>query len=97
MAFAVPRADGQVLLFDQATAAMAHGEVKAAARENKVLPEGIGLDASGLPTSSPQAILDGGALLPFGGHKGSSIAMMIDILGGALTGSNFSHQVNSSA
>ncbi|TGR94968.1 Ldh family oxidoreductase, partial [Mesorhizobium sp. M2E.F.Ca.ET.209.01.1.1] len=45
MAFAVPRADGQVLLFDQATAAMAHGEVRIAARESKILPEGIGLDA----------------------------------------------------
>ncbi|TIL83479.1 MAG: Ldh family oxidoreductase [Mesorhizobium sp.] len=97
MAFAVPRLDGQVLLFDQATAAMAHGEVAVAARENKLLPEGIGLDASGLSTRSPQAILDGGALLPFGGHKGSSIAMMIDILAGALSGSNFSHQVDWSA
>ncbi|WP_246694278.1 Ldh family oxidoreductase [Mesorhizobium sp. M2E.F.Ca.ET.209.01.1.1] len=97
MAFAVPRMDGQVLLFDQATAAMAHGEVAVAARENKLLPEGIGLDAAGLPTRSPKAILEGGALLPFGGHKGSSIAMMIDILAGALTGSNFSHQVDWSA
>src|SRR5690606_13907523 len=36
----------------------------------------------------------GGALLPFGGHKGSQIAMMIDLMAGALTGSNFSHQVD---
>lgn len=97
MAFAAPRIDGQVLLFDQATAAMAHGEVAVAARENKLLPEGIGLDAKGLPTRSPKEILEGGALLPFGGHKGSSIAMMIDILAGALSGSNFSHQVDWSA
>ncbi|WP_353476132.1 Ldh family oxidoreductase (plasmid) [Salipiger sp. H15] len=94
MAFAVPRADGSVLMFDQATAAMANGEVRIAAKEGRQLPEGVGLDAQGQPTRDPLKVLDGGALLPFGGHKGSQIAMMIDLLAGALTGSNFSHQVD---
>ena len=34
-------------------------------------------------------MLDGGTLLPFGGHKGSTIALMIEILAGALTGGCF--------
>jgi len=54
-----------------------------------MLPEGVGLDADGRPTTDPRAVLDGGSILPFGGHKGSSIAFMIEILAGALTGGPF--------
>lgn len=94
MAFGSPRADGPALIFDQASATMANGEVRIAEREGRLLPEGTGLDAAGSPTREPGAVLRGGALLPFGGHKGSAIAMMIDILAGALTGSNFSFEVD---
>lgn len=97
MGFGVPRAGGRAVVFDQSTATMAHGEVRIAEREGRLLPEGTGVDAEGRPTRDPTAVLNGGALLPFGGHKGSSIAMMIDILAGALTGSNYSYQVDWSA
>lgn len=53
------------------------------------MPEGVGLDADGRPTTDPQAVLCDGSILPFGGHKGSSIAFMIEILAGALTGGPF--------
>ncbi len=43
------------------------------------------------------AVLNGGALLAFGGHKGASIAMMIEIMAAALTGGLFSHEVDWSA
>lgn len=94
MAFGVPRASGEALIFDQSSSTMANGEVRIAARKGHQLPPGTGVDAAGNPTGDPAAILDGGALLPFGGHKGSSLAMMIDLLAGALTGSNFSHEVD---
>jgi delta1-piperideine-2-carboxylate reductase len=94
MTFGVPRAGKDALIFDQSTATMANGEVRVAAREGRMLLEGTGLDAQGNPTGDPAAILDGGALLPFGGHKGSSIAIMIDLLAGAPTGTNFSHEVD---
>jgi delta1-piperideine-2-carboxylate reductase len=68
---------------------MAQGEILLAAQNGEVLPEGVGLDGDGQPTTDPNAVLDGGSLLPFGGHKGSSIAFMIEILAGALTGSPF--------
>ena len=94
MAFAVPRENCDPLVFDQASSVMAHGEIRTAAQSGHVLPAGVGVDRSGEPTTNPQAIVDGGALLPFGGHKGSSIAMMIEVLSAALTGGNFSFEVD---
>ncbi len=94
MAFAAPRATGHPLVFDQAASTMAHGDVRIAAREGRDLPDGVGLDRDGDPTRDPNAILDGGALLPFGGHKGACIAMMIEVLSAALTGGSFSFEVD---
>jgi delta1-piperideine-2-carboxylate reductase len=76
---------------------MAQGEVLLAAQHGRTLPDGVGVDASGRPTTDPQAVLDGGALLPFGGHKGSSIALMIELLAAAVTGSEFGFEDGSSA
>ncbi|QXH44979.1 Ldh family oxidoreductase [Pseudomonas xanthosomatis] len=90
IAFAAPCAGHAPIVFDMATSAMAHGDVQIAARAGQRLPEGMGVDAQGLPTTDPQAILQGGALLPFGGHKGSALSMMVELLAAALTGGNFS-------
>ena len=92
MAFAWPRRDQPPMVFDQASAAMAKGEVMIAARDGHELPPGVGLDSSGEPTVDPQAILDGGTMLPFGGYKGSAIAMMIELLAGSLIGQAFSFE-----
>jgi delta1-piperideine-2-carboxylate reductase len=89
MAFACPRAGGSPLVFDQASAVMAHGEILLAAQHGRTLPEGVAVDAAGQTTTDPRAVLDGGALLPFGGHKGSSIALMIELLAAAVTGGEF--------
>src|SRR5436305_4067871 len=86
MGFACPRPGRLPLVWDQASSVMAQGEILLAAQRGDMLPEGVGLDADGLPTTDPRAVLDGGSILPFGGHKGSSIAFMIEILAGALTG-----------
>ncbi|MHC8308709.1 Ldh family oxidoreductase [Pseudomonas sp. GT1P32] len=94
IAFAAPRAGGDPIVFDLATSAMAHGDVQIAAREGQLLPEGVGVDRLGQPTRAPEAILAGGALLPFGGHKGSALSMMVELLAAALTGGNFSFEFN---
>ncbi|NML60870.1 Ldh family oxidoreductase [Massilia sp. RP-1-19] len=94
IAFAAPRAGADPLVFDLATSAMAHGDVQIAAREGQSLPEGVGVDRAGKPTRTPAAVLDGGALCPFGGHKGSALSMMVEILAAALTGGNFSFEFN---
>ena len=90
IAFAAPRQGHDPLVFDLATSAIANGDVQIAAREGKMLPEGYGVDRDGQPTCDPKAILDGGALLPFGGYKGSALSMMVELLAAALTGGNFS-------
>jgi len=80
------------MVFDQASASMARGEVMIAARDGHAVPLGTGVDADGNPTTEPQKIIEGGALLPFGGHKGSTIAMMIELLVAGLTGMDFSYE-----
>ena len=92
IAFAAPRAGGDPIVFDLATSAMAHGDVQIAAREGRRLPPGMGVDRDGQPSCDPRSILDGGALLPFGGHKGSALSMMVELLAAALTGGNFSFE-----
>jgi delta1-piperideine-2-carboxylate reductase len=94
IAFAAPREGAEPLVFDLATSAMAHGDVQIAAREGQALPEGTGVDRDGSPTRSAAAVLDGGALQTFGGHKGSALSMMVEILAAALTGGNFSFEVD---
>ena len=56
-----------------------------AARDGRRVVEGVGIDAGGRPTTDPAEILKG-AQLPFGGHKGSAIALMVDLLAGPLIG-----------
>jgi delta1-piperideine-2-carboxylate reductase len=94
LGFAVPRAGRDPLVFDQASSAMANGDVQIARREGRQLPPGTGIDSEGNPTTDPNAVLEGGALLPFGGHKGSSIAMMMEIMGAALAGSDYSFEID---
>lgn len=94
IAFAAPVAGRAPFVFDMATSAWSHGDIQIARREGRALPPGVGVDAAGEPTTDPGAVLDGGALLPFGGHKGSALSMMIELLGAALTGGRFSTEVD---
>lgn len=89
MAFACPRSDGPPLVWDQASSLRAQGEVLKARVEGRPVAEGVGLDAEGNPTTDPARILDGGSLLPFGGHKGAGIAFMVEVLAAAMTGGRF--------
>ncbi len=91
IAFGWPRKDGPPMVFDQASSVMARGEVMVAAREGHALPEGVGVDSVGKPTTDPNEVLKG-AMLAFGGYKGSSIAMMVELLAGGLIGESFSFE-----
>lgn len=97
MAFACPRRHGPPMVWDQASSMMAHGEVMLAAGRGEPLPEGAGFDTGGQPTRDAAAVLAGGALGPFGRHKGSAIALMVEILGGALTGGDLGFEDRSGA
>lgn len=89
MAFACPRAGGPPVVWDQASSVMSAMRLAAAARRGEAVPPGVGIDGYGRPTTDPGQILDGGALLPFGGHKGSMIALTVEIMAAALTGGRF--------
>lgn len=94
LGFAAPRLNSDPLVFDQATSSISNGDVQIAAREGHQLPAGFGVDRDGQPTTDPNAVLEGGTLLPFGGYKGSSISMMIELMAAALAGGKFSFEVD---
>lgn len=85
LAFAWPRTGRLPFVFDFATSAIARGDIELHARQGKPIPLGWGLDADGAPTTDAQAAL-AGAMQTFGGHKGSALAAMIELLAGALIG-----------
>lgn len=86
MGFAWPRKDSPPLVFDQASSAMARGEIQIAARDGHEVPETAGIGPKGEPTTDPNVVLEG-AQLGFGGYKGASLAMMVELLAGPLIGS----------
>jgi LDH2 family malate/lactate/ureidoglycolate dehydrogenase len=89
---AVPGGRHGTVVLDIANVGVARGKVYAARQRGQRLPEGWAIDASGLPTTDPQAALDG-LILPMAGHKGYAISFMMDVLSGVLTGSSFGSDV----
>ncbi|MFK7755261.1 MAG: Ldh family oxidoreductase, partial [Sedimentitalea sp.] len=89
--FAWPRRDASPIVIDMATASMAMGEVQIAARDGHDVPLGTGLSASGELTTDAAEIA-AGVLLPFGGHKGSAMALMVELLSGPMVGETFSYE-----
>ncbi len=83
MAFGWPRKDRPPVVFDQASSASARGEIMLHHRDGKPIPEGWAIDKDGKPTTDPAAGL-AGAQLPFGGYKGSAIALMVELMAAGL-------------
>ena len=96
ISFAWPRKNKTPVVYDMATASMAMGEVQVAARDGHKVPFGTGLNDKGEKTDDPSAIANGGVLLPFGGYKGSAVAMMVELLAGGLVGDLFSFEAKES-
>lgn len=91
MAFGFPRRAGEPpLIWDQASAFMARGDISLHEQQGLQLPVGAAVGPSGEPTTDPTAALQG-AQLTFGGHKGTSIALMVELLA-SMTGSAFSFE-----
>jgi len=87
----LPTANGP-LIFDMGTSAIMYTDLTLRERRGERLPEGVAIDAQGNPTQDPTAAR-AGALLPFGGHKGFGLALMMHAMG-LLTGSGTSVDKN---
>jgi uncharacterized oxidoreductase len=80
------------LFIDMATSAVAVGKIKVAAQRGANIPEGWVISQAGQATTDPNALDQGGALLPLGGsegYKGYGLSVMIEIFSGILTGLGF--------
>jgi len=95
LAIAFPGHEEPPIVIDLATSAVAFGKIEIARRKGLPIPEGWAIDADGDPATDPQAVYDGGALLPIGssrelgGHKGYALGMMVDVLSAVLSGANW--------
>ncbi|GAA3726846.1 L-2-hydroxycarboxylate dehydrogenase (NAD+) [Spinactinospora alkalitolerans] len=85
LTIAFPTGGDDPVVLDMATSAGAYGRIVEAGKEGHEIPEGWAVDADGVPTTDPTAAL-AGALLPFGGHKGSGLATLLELLAGPLAG-----------
>jgi LDH2 family malate/lactate/ureidoglycolate dehydrogenase len=94
LAIAVPRGRGrEAIVLDMAMSQAAVGKIGTFLREGKKVPANWGLDAEGKSSDDPAAILAGKKILPFGVHKGVGLALIMELLTGALTGGLFSHEI----
>ncbi|WP_370185040.1 Ldh family oxidoreductase [Rhodococcus wratislaviensis] len=84
LAIAVPLPNAEPIVLDMATSAIPFNQVRRLRDEQKPLPEGVAVDGTGSPTTDPAAALDAdsgrGRILPFGGHRGYGLALMLELL-----------------
>lgn len=94
LAFAAPVAGGAPLVVDLALSVAARGKIVAAQKAGKPIPADWAVDRDGHPTTDPTAAL-AGTLSPIGGAKGGALALMVEILGAALTAGAFGWEASS--
>jgi LDH2 family malate/lactate/ureidoglycolate dehydrogenase len=86
-AWAVPRAEGKLpVSLDVATAGIAEGKLRVARSRGLTVPSGNIVDRNGRASIDPADFYDGGALLPFGAHKGSGFSLLAQFIGRGLAG-----------
>ena len=95
LAIAFPGKEEPPIVIDMATCAAAFGKIEMARRRGEAIPSGWSIDNQGHPTTNPNDMVNGGALLPLGsdrehgGHKGYSLGIMVDVLCAVLSGANW--------
>ncbi|MBI2195267.1 MAG: Ldh family oxidoreductase [Planctomycetes bacterium] len=88
IAMGFPSTPGAPVILDFATTQVAGGKVALAKAKGETLPPGCIIDREGRPSVRPDDYFEGGALLPFGGHKGFGIMVATEILGQILPGAD---------
>lgn len=91
LTMAFPSANGHDLTADMATSAGAYGKVVAARNGGYEIPEGWAVDPEGNETTDAESAISG-AFLPFGGHKGSALSVMLEAFAASLTSANFAYE-----
>jgi (2R)-3-sulfolactate dehydrogenase (NADP+) len=89
-----PRRSAPPLVIDLSLSAVARGKIMVAARDGKPIPEGWAIDKDGLSTTDARAALEG-SMLPAGGVKGAMLALMVELLACALSGSAYGFESDS--
>ncbi|MBB5622591.1 LDH2 family malate/lactate/ureidoglycolate dehydrogenase [Pedobacter cryoconitis] len=95
MCYAFPAGKYPPVVVDMATAAAANGKLEIAQRTNQPIPGGWAQDKNGQGTTDPNALKNGGSLLPLGSdkdhgsHKGYGLSATVDILTAVLSGANY--------
>ena len=88
LAVGIPTGDEAPFIIDFATSTVAEGKLQVARSKGADLPPGLIVDKQGAPSIKPADFYDGGYLLPFGGHKGYALSLMVCLLGGLAGGFN---------
>ena len=76
------------VMFDFATTAISGVKVVNASRRGEPLSSGCIVDGEGRPTTDARVFAEGGAHVPFGGHKGYALNVAVEVLGRIFTGSD---------
>ena len=79
-------------ILDMAMTVIARGKIRLAAQRGDPIPQGLALDSQGRPTTDAMKAFEG-ICLPFGGHKGAALSMLMDVFSGVFTGAAFAGDV----
>lgn len=95
IAVAIPTGKQPVFVADFATTPIARGKLAILGKQGQSVPLGLVQDKDGRPSTDPDILLEGGAILPLGGdyehgsHKGYCLGALVDIFSAVFSGANF--------
>ncbi|HZG69918.1 MAG TPA: Ldh family oxidoreductase [Chondromyces sp.] len=92
IAFGFPTGNDTPVIIDLSTSIVARGKIILAAKQGQSIPDDWAMDKEGHPTNNPNAALEG-SVYPFGGAKGSALALAVELLAGVLSGAAFGPHV----
>jgi len=90
--FAVPTGTGEPMFADFATSVSSEGKIRVIMSKGMKTPAGWLLNKEGKPTTDPADLYSGGTILPFGAHKGYAMNLLVEALGGALSGGGIAEE-----
>ncbi len=96
IAAGIPIAGGPPMILDMSACTLAEGKIRVALNKGVPVPENCIIDSQGQPTTDPRVFYADppGAILSIAGHKGYGLAMLCEVLAGALTGGGCSNPIN---